>query len=123
MRAAYRDRFRAEPPLDVWALHTYDLDWIRFPNGDTRRQSEQVLGLRGWLDSIPVLSDAPIWVTEAGIHWGFTGIRFRGGVAEPAGPYDTRAVSAYLTSYFTWLSDTADSLRLERWFLWRPGAR
>ena len=34
---AYRARFQAEPPIDIWAVHAYDLDWETLPQGNAER--------------------------------------------------------------------------------------
>jgi hypothetical protein len=118
MRAVYLERYGAEPPFDVWGLHAYDLDWENLPNGNAQRQIDQILGLRGWLDAIPSLAGAPIWLTEVGIHWGYTGFEIREGNVYPTGVFDEAHVERYMRTLFGWLNEHAEALRVERWFLW-----
>jgi len=118
MRTAYLDRYHEEPPLDVWSLHTYDLDWRTLPQGNAQRQIEQMQGMRAWLDSIPALTGKPIWNTEIGLHWGYPGLDFRNGLAYPLGDFDFNHVERYMRTVFGWLNENAEALKIERWFLW-----
>ncbi len=117
MRAAYRALFGAEPPLDVWSLHAYDIDWLRLPNGDAARNVAQIEGMRSWLDSVGLRS-APLWVTEIGIHWGYPGLEIRSGVAHPTGDFDHEHAGRYLRELAGWLAANAEAARIEKWFLW-----
>lgn len=117
MRATYLKLFQAEPPLDVWSLHTYELDWHKLPMGNAAKHIAQIQGMRDWLDSIPALSGAPMWLTEIGIHWGYPGMEFRGDLAYPTGQFDTAHVERWMRELFGWLNDNADQLNIERWFL------
>jgi hypothetical protein len=117
MRDAYVRRYGAEPPLDVWALHTYELDWVNLPNGNAQRHIDQILGLRSWLDSIPGLSGAPIWISEMGLHWAYAGIEFKDSVIYPVGDYDWDHVEDFMRSLFGWLNDNADQYNIQKWFL------
>jgi hypothetical protein len=120
MRAAYLDRYKEEPPLDAWSLHTYDLDWQHLPQGDAQRQIDQMRGMRAWLDSIPALAGKPIWNTEIGLHWGYPGLNFRDDtkLAYPIGDFDYAHVERYMRTVFGWLNENAEALNIERWFLW-----
>jgi len=118
MRTAYVARYGTEPPFDVWSLHAYDLDWSALPQGNAARQIEQIQGLRDWLDSLPGLHGRPIWITELGLLWAYPGITWREGRASPVGEYDYERVEAYLRAILGWLSDNAERLVIERWFLW-----
>lgn len=117
MRSTYLDRYGAQPPLDVWSLHTYELDWNHFPNGNAQRDIDQITGFRTWLDATPELAGAEIWVTEMGIHWGYQGLEWKGDVAYPLGSFDYAHVEAYMQQLFGWLNDNAGALNVQKWFL------
>lgn len=123
MRAAYLDRYNQEPPIDIWGIHLYDLDWVTLPNGNAARQIDQLLSFRNWLDAVPASRGAPIWITEIGIHWGFPGFRFEHGNITPTGDYDIDHVEAYMRSVFSWLNEHSAPLRIERWFVWLLSVR
>jgi hypothetical protein len=118
MRDTYVDRYGAEPPLDVWALHTYELDWVHLPNGNPQRDIDQIQGMRDWLDADPALAGATMWITEMGIHWGYPGMEWQGDVAQPIGDFDYDHTAAFMRDLFGWLNDNADALHIERWFLY-----
>jgi len=118
MRDRYLALYGTEPPLDVWTVHSYDLDWSRLPQGDAARQIAQIEGMRDWLDSIPALRGRPIWVTEIGYHWGYSGLR-RGddGLIYPTGEFDEEHLERWMREVFGWLNANAQWLNIERWFL------
>ena len=118
MRDAHVARYGAEPPLDVWSLHTYDIDWGKLPNGDAGRTIAQIQGMRDWLDGISGLQGKPIWITEMGIHWGYPGLTWRGDVAHPAGEFAYDHVERYMRTVFGWLNSVAESLHIEKWFIY-----
>lgn len=119
MREAYRARFSTEPPLDVWSLHAYDLDWSSLPQGDAQRQIEQIQALRDWLDETPALRGHPIWVTEVGIHWGYPGFERREDwTLHPVGEFDYEHVERYMRTIFGWLNENAERQNIEKWFLY-----
>lgn len=41
--AAYQRLYGQDPPVDVWTIHTYDLDWERLPQGDYGVQAVEIL--------------------------------------------------------------------------------
>jgi hypothetical protein len=117
MRNSYVARYGVEPPLDVWAIHTYELDWYSFPNGNAGRHIDQVLGLRGWLDSFEGLAGKPIWISELGLHWAYPGIEWNDDIASPVGEYDYDHVEQFMTDLFGWLNANADQFHIEKWFI------
>ena len=52
-RAAYRELRGTEPPIDIWGIHAYEIDWIDPPMTDVSVMQAQLEGLRAYLDSIP----------------------------------------------------------------------
>jgi len=118
MRDRYRVLFGAEPPLDIWTIHSYDLDWVNLPQGNATRQIAQIQGMRSWLDGIAALRNAPIWITEIGYHWGYPGIAQVGdGRLYPVGAYDAEHLDRWMRDVFGWLNANAQGLRLDRWFI------
>ena len=129
MRAAYSDLYGTEPPLDIWGIHFYPLDWTVFPSVRDDIIREDFLDFWAYRDTIPGLSDHPIWITEIGLHWGFAwmewtnadGTPCSGGPCyfAPGGEYQTDAVAAYLRRLFDFFESVSEESGLERWFLYR----
>ncbi|MBI4499364.1 MAG: hypothetical protein HY689_15870 [Chloroflexi bacterium] len=120
-RAAYRDRYGTEPPIDIWSIHTYDMDWTRLPMGDAALQTQQIRDYRAYLDSVPNSAGRPIWLTEFAIVWAYDGVEWRdhGGEARayPVGAFRLDAASAYLREMLEWLTTAGPAHQVERWFL------
>ncbi len=120
-RSTYQQRYGTDPPLDVWSLHTYDLQWDTLPQGDYRLQTAQIAALRAYLDETPALRAAPIWLTEFAVVWGYDGItwfqRGDGAFAQPDGAFRVDHLASYLTDMVGWLRANAAPLRIERWFV------
>ncbi len=117
MRETYLTRYGAEPPLDIWSLHAYDIDWDNLPQGNAARQIAQMQGMRDWLDGVG-LSSRPMWITEVGIHWGYPGVRWEDDKAFPSGEFATDHVERYMQEVFGWLEANHESARIDKWFLW-----
>lgn len=119
MRAAYVSRYNQEPPFDAWGVHAYDLDWVHLPNGNAALQLRQIADMRRWLDSVPTLVGAPIWVTEIGFHWGYPGIEQRADrLYYPVGAFDYDHAEDWMRTVFGWLDSNAESQHIDKWFLW-----
>ena len=119
-REAYFFRTGEEPPIDIWTVNAYPLVWNDLPTINPQIVTNQILGLRVWLDGIPAQKHKPIWVTEVGLHWGWDNIRFDepgcNGLPFPDGTYQEGSTTAYLNSVYDWLEDNAAVLNVERWF-------
>ena len=131
--AQYGDEFSAEhiaqygmgPPIDIWAIDVYPLDWWNLPTVNHQLIIEQIDGLRLYLDAVGQ-QDKPIWITELGLHWGWDDMLFPGDEGydgscdpypQPAGTYQTEQVIGYLDGVFDWLDANATSKNIEKWFL------
>ena len=121
LRREYRDRYGEEPPVDVWSIHTYDLDWEKLPQGDYAAQTKELLAFRKYLDTIPGQQGKPIWLTEFSVMWAYGDIRWetsnKGLLAYPVGELKEAHLKGYLVAMIGWLRANAEALRLERWFL------
>ena len=120
-RREYLERYGEEPPVDIWALDAYPLDWFNFPTVDAQIPIEQISGLRTYLDAIPEHRNKPIWVTELSLHWGWDDRVFGEegcNSASPTGTYQTAKVIEYLRTVFDWLEANSDAKQIERWFLY-----
>ncbi len=119
-RTAYRDRYADDPPVDVWSLHTYDMDWTHLPMGDAALQTAQISAFRSYLDSVPASAGHPIWLTEFAIVWGYSGVEWRGDGdqrrAFPVGEFQRESASTYLRTMLTWLTANSAAEKIERWF-------
>ncbi|MBI3743693.1 MAG: hypothetical protein HY261_05325, partial [Chloroflexi bacterium] len=115
-RTAYRAIYGQEPPIDVWAIDVYPLDWFNLPTIDTSIPINQLTAMRQYLNNVPQFASKPIWVTELGLHWGWTDFRQRGDTTIPCGTYKTGQVIAYFRTVFDWLEANASSLNIPKWF-------
>lgn len=121
-RRAYTTRFGAEPPIDAWGLHLYNVNWERLPMVDADESIAQVRRLRAYLDADPATRGRPIWVTELGVIWGFEGYeayQSLDGAARlrPVGAWRGDAVAAYLDQLLAFFAREGRALRVERWFV------
>lgn len=131
-RASYKEKYGQEPPIDVWSIHSYDLDWTRMPMLDYESQVRELTAFRRYLDSIPGNRDRGFWLTEFAVLWGFDGIQWlpdkgaqmgisQGDVtpmkAHPVGELRTDLMTAYLTSILEWLEKNSASMKIEKWFV------
>ncbi|MBN4064888.1 hypothetical protein JYU04_04040 [Dehalococcoides mccartyi] len=133
--ATYQDVYGALPPWDLWAIDVYPIDWKNLPNtgflpetiqeyaperppDDQTILAVQIQGYRDFIDSLPGKSGQPIIVTEVGIHWGWSKIKFGvpGCNASPDGEYKPLVIRDYLNSAYNWLEGHAVSHNIERWF-------
>ena len=64
-RAAYRDSYGGEPPIDVWAIHVYELDWTRVPMVNTQRPEAELTAFEGYVGGLPGPSRPPTWLTNS----------------------------------------------------------
>ncbi|MCL4543425.1 MAG: glycosyl hydrolase [Chloroflexi bacterium] len=121
MRADYVAAYGAEPPFDVWSIHTYPLDWAHLPTVNYKLEEQQLVEFRSWLDSIPGLAGKPIWDTELGVHWGYTGFRLiqQHGhqIVVPAGRLRAGLVADYLQQMLSWLVASGQQYNIRRWFV------
>ncbi len=121
-RAAYRDLRGREPPIDIWGIHAYEIDWIDPPMTDASVMQAQVEGLRAYLDAIPAHRGRPIWLTEFAIIWGFDDWRVEttadgGFLVAPAGRFRSDLIETFLGDALDWLETRGRQLGVERWFV------
>ena len=124
-RSAYLTQYGVEPPIDIWAIDVYPLDWWNLPTVDHQLAIDQVNGLRQYLDSVGQ-QNKPIWITELGLHWGWDAMLFSidegydsscDPYPQPTGTYQTAQVIGYLDAVFDWLDANTASKKIEKWFL------
>ena len=119
-RTEYLAEYGEEPPIDIWTVNAYPLDWSDLPTVDPGIPIRQIGGLRKYLDEIPAQRDKPIWVTELSLHWGwdriYIGREGCGDAPSPGGVYRTAEVIGYLRQVYDWLELNAESMHIERWF-------
>ena len=129
--STYEATYGEKPPVDVWAIDTYPVDWTNTPNNDPEKLAsyngddvlhsfivtQQLLGLRQYLDTIPEYSGTRIWITEIAVHVGYDGWEFAPSPQiVPVGDYNWDKMSDYLTEVLDWLEANADANDIERWF-------
>jgi hypothetical protein len=125
-RDQYLSTYGEEPPIDIWAIDAFPIIWpvdgdveAAFPNTRSDIVIAQIAEYREWIDSIEASEGKPIWITEFGLHWGFSDwVPDSPGCPGPlpAGEYETDAVRQYLSEVYTWLEENSDALNIERWF-------
>lgn len=118
---AYRERYGDFPPIDVWSIHTYDLNWERLPLGDAMAQLGELTAFRSYLDTMPQSRNMPIWLTEFSVMWGYDSIRWDEVNGEyraaPVGALNVDHLKRYLVTMTDALRMRSAELHLERWFL------
>jgi hypothetical protein len=118
--STYESSYGQKPPVDVWAIDVYPLDWWQTPNSSAHAQIaiNQLIGMRGFLDSIPGYVNTPIWITELGVHVGYDSWRLGADDnLEPVGKYHWDKMSDYLNVVLDWLLGTGSSIyRIDKWF-------
>jgi hypothetical protein len=121
---SYEIRYGVKPPVDIWAIDVYPLDWVSIPNSAVHADIviDQLEKLRGYLDTIPEYQNTPIWITEIAVHVGYdrwlvdeeTGL-----VGPDLGPglyYHADKMADYLITILDWLESNADDYIIEKWF-------
>jgi len=108
-------------PLSAWGAHVYNLDWDHMPLINAPGDQAELAAVRTWLSSKGF--NLPLWLTEFGIIWGYTGIQWvtqPDGVvrAEPGGPFRSDLVAAYIDQMMGWLTSNRVALRIDRWYLY-----
>lgn len=121
-RAAYRELRGTEPPIDIWGVHAYEIDWIDPPMTDASVMQKQLEGLRAYLNTIPAHRGRPIWLTEFAIIWGFDDWRIEKAadgenLVAPAGRFRSDLIEAFLGDALDWLETRGRQLGVERWFV------
>ncbi len=122
LRSAYLADFGEELPFDVWAIHTYPLDWQHLPTVNYALMEQQLVQFRQYLDSIPAERGKPIWDTELGVHWGYTAYQFQNidgtKVLLPAGVLRQDLVIDYFQHMLNWLTQNGAQYNITRWFVY-----
>ena len=120
--SAYEARYGVKPPVDVWAIDTYPLDWVNTPNSALHATVtiSQLLAMRQYLDTIPQYTDTPIWITEIAVHVGYDSWTFDGsGRLVPVGNYNWDKMSEFLLAVLDWLEINGAANKIEKWFLFK----
>ncbi len=126
--SAYQRMYGGPPPIDVWGIHPYQVDWVHLPQTDADHVRRELVAMRAYLDSDPSQRDKPIWVTELGVLWGYDGLVWMEespGVwkALPVGSYREDLLEAWLGELLDWLESEGRALGVERWFLYSTSAQ
>lgn len=122
-RQAYRNaNGGVEPPVDVWGIHAYPLNWWAQPTvahgmTDYRLAIEQIKAFRTYLDQNGH-AGKPIWVTELGVIWRFEGVDFSSYPYAPTGADRSDLANTYLREMLAWLRSNARSKNIEKWFVY-----
>ena len=144
--SAYQTSYGVKPPVDVWIVDLYPIDWRGFgasdpsvylPNDNWQLMRDQIVG--GTWDLVQIggtfwagpsttyqgmrdyldgqgYSDVPIWITEMAVHWGYDDI-VSVSPPEPAGSYRWDDLSAFLNGLLDWLEANVATYKIEKWFL------
>ena len=118
--AAYQgDNGGALPPVDIWAIDLYPIDWFDTPNSEAHAPTvfDQLAGFRGYLNGFTEYANTPIWISEIAIHVGYEGWTY-GPSSEfiPIGAYRWDEMSDYMIAVLDWLEVNAASNNVEKWF-------
>jgi len=128
LRSAWATQFGGEPPIDVWAMHAYAIDWYNTPMTnatDIATDEQEIASFSTYLAGIPAHAAKPIWITEMGILWAYPGwTPVSSGCAAPpnciapTGTYDTAGVVNFLNQFIPWLKSNSSTYRLGKWFVY-----
>ena len=115
---SYETKYGAKPPVDVWAIDAYPLDWDRTPNSGIHAQIviDQLKGMRTYLNSMPEYRQTPIWITEIALHVGYEDWTTGPTGLVPVGNYQWSDMSDYLITVVEWLEANAAAYQIDRWF-------
>ena len=132
--SAYESKYGQKPPVDVWAIDVYPIDWTNTPNNDPARKAfyqgeggfflhseiavAQVTGMRQYLDTLAEYADTPIWITEIAVHVGYDGWVFDSPL-DPVGAYHWDKMSNYLHEVLDGFEANAIALNIEKWFFFK----
>ena len=132
---AYQFKYQIAPPVDVWAIDAYPIDWNNTPNNDPDNPAwyaakldlfrhstivvEQLVGLRQYLDTFTEYTNTPIWITEIAVHVGFDGWQFVDGRISPTGSYRWDLISNYIIEVLDWLDLHAETNKIDKWFFYK----
>jgi hypothetical protein len=128
--SAYETRYDGEkPPVDVWAIDTYPIDWVRTPNSALHASIviDQLEGMRQYLNTIPEYANTPIWITEVAVHVGYDGWKLDplrpacsdSSISDVRDCYRWDKMSDYVTTLLDWLDANAAGNKIEKWFFFR----
>ena len=129
--SSYEAAYGMKPPVDIWSIDVYPIDWLNLPNNDPSQMAfyaangrlsfkhsqivtEQLARMRAYLSSIPEYATTPIWITEIAIHVAYDDIDFQ--KLRPIGNYHWDFMSDYLNEVLDWLELNAAANQIERWF-------
>ena len=117
----YQEEYGVMPPIDIWAIDLYPLDWVSLPTTNAALMIDQLTSLRSYLDTMKEFYQAPIWITELGLHWGWNEIDWAvpgcDGRPSPAGQYQEEALISYFEQLFNFLDNNAALYQVEKWFV------
>jgi hypothetical protein len=132
---AYQTKYELAPPVDVWTIDAYPIDWNNTPNNDLTQRAwyaaksnlflhsaivvEQLVGMRQYLDTFTEYTDTPIWITEISVHVGFDGWQFVGGRFSGTEPYHWDLMSNYMIEVLDWLDVNAENNKIDKWFFYK----
>jgi len=115
------------PPIDIFAIDLFPLVWPggslsveeAFPTVRDDIVINQVVEYREWIDLWDAYRDKPIWITEFGLHWGFSDWELDTpgcNTPAPKGEYQAEEVKAYLGRVYEWLEANSEEMNIEKWF-------
>jgi PGF-pre-PGF domain-containing protein len=133
--AAYETKYGLAPPVDVWTIDAYPIDWNNTPNNDPNQRAwyaaksnlflhsaiavEQLVTMRQYLDTFSEYTATPIWITEISVHVGFDGWQFVDGLFSGTDDYHWDLMSNYIIEVLDWLDANAETNRIDKWFFYK----
>ncbi len=125
-RSGYQTRYGAEPPIDVWGIHSYYINWGKLPMVDYQISIKQLTAMREYLNAISAHATKPIWITEFGVIWGYDGRKIIANsecangfnCSGPEGSYRADLIKEYMNGFLGWLNTNADSQNIKKWFIY-----
>jgi hypothetical protein len=108
----------SKPPVDIWAIDVYPLDWQNTPNSIMHAQTaiDQLKGMRNYLNDNGY-PNTPIWITEIAVHVGFP-LKWDASQGKYVrnGAYDSAKMAEYLVTVLDWLEANSETYNIKKWF-------
>jgi hypothetical protein len=121
---AYQAAYGQSPPIDIWAIDVYPLDFTSVPtasSGHAATALVQLVNMRSYMNANGYAAK-PIWIMELSLHWGWDQVagqllaqHFINGLWTPCGTYRTDMIIDYFRSVYNFL-ESNPGLNVQRWF-------
>lgn len=124
---AYQSQYGGMPPIDVWGVHPYYVNWNDLPMTNFAVPQQQARNFADFVRSLPGQEQKPIWLTEFGVSWGCPTLQWV--YVDPdwkaycaQGTRDAAGIDLFLTRMGEFVRDEGPGLNIERAFVFSSHA-